>query len=64
MDPITQTEFAAMERVLAELIDSCDPVEEAMLLRLHARLVQIQAAQNALDISRNRLTALQSQTAR
>lgn len=49
-----------MEQLLANLLDSCDPSEEAMLLRLHTRLVNIQAEQGDLGISRNRLKALQS----
>ncbi len=49
-----------MEQLLADLMGSCDPSEEAMLLRLHARLVSIQAERSGLGVSRNRLKALQS----
>ena len=49
-----------MEQLLADLLDSCNPAEQAMLLRLHARLVKLHADQNDLGGSRNRLKALQS----
>jgi len=60
----TPEEFAGMERLLADLLLLSDPEEEDALMRLHARLQEIYAAQSDLQTSRDLLMALQSQTAR
>ena len=64
MTLVKPDEFARMERLLAELLPTTDGPEEARLLQLHARLQGIFAAQAGLQASRDRLTALQSQTAK
>lgn len=51
-----------MERLLADLLSSCDDSEVVNLLSLHARLQAIYAAQSGLQASRDRLMALQSRT--
>ena len=59
---ISPGEYAQMERLMANLLPHCDPVEEAALLALHHQLEAIFAAQSELNASRSRLMALQSQT--
>jgi hypothetical protein len=61
---LTKHEFERMERLMADLLASCDEREEANLLALHARLIEIFEQQSALNSSRTRLKALQSQTER
>ena len=63
MSFLTSDEFAQMERLLADLLSTCDDSEVVNLLSLHARLQAIYAAQSGLQASRDRLMALQSRTA-
>lgn len=64
MTLLSEHEFEQMEHLLADLLTSCDEREEANLLGLHARLQAIFEQQKALNSSRKRLKALQSQTGR
>jgi len=61
---LTPNEYARMEQLLADLLPLTDGPDEAALLNLHARLQSIYASQSNLQASRDRLTALQSRTAR
>jgi len=64
MKLLTSDEYAKMEQLLADLLPSCDDRETADLLKLHARLQSIYAAQSSLHTSHDRLMALGSQTER
>ena len=62
MTLLTDTEFYAMERLLASLLCDANAAEEQKVLTLHDRLRRIHAAQSGLRDSRDRLLRLQSQT--
>jgi len=60
MGLITNEDFEAMERLLANLLPHCDEGEEVALLGLHNRLEAIFASQSDLQSARDRLMDLQS----
>lgn len=64
MTLLTPEEFSRMEQLLADLLPETDPLEEAALLHLHARLRGIYTAQSDLRASRDRLRVLRLQTGR
>ena len=60
---ISNEDYEAMERLLADLLPHCDEREEVALLGLHNRLESIFASQSDLQSARDRLMALQSRKA-
>ncbi len=64
MKLISNDEFSAMERLLADLLPHCDSEEEVALLGLHTRLEAIHASQRELNAARDRLNTIRSQTVR
>ena len=58
MTLLTDTEFQAMERLLADLLADASSAEETAILTLHDRLQRIYAAQDGLRASQDRLKAI------
>ena len=59
MTLLSDSEFAAIERLLAGLFCDANETEEAAILDLHSRVRRIYLGQNHLRVSRKRLQSLQ-----
>jgi hypothetical protein len=59
---INETDFSNIEQLLAELLIGASPIEEAQVLQIHNRLLQIKNAQRGLQNNRAHLLNLTKQT--